>query len=1036
MKNHPKHHMNLIELSMKHKQIIIAFVLAMMILGTFGLMNMPRREFPEFTIRQGVIVGIFPGATSTEVEEQLTKVVENYIFGYEEVKKSDTYSQSKEGQMVIFVELNENVKHPDEFWSKLRHGLDELKMRLPPGVLAIVANNDFGDTAALLITMSSDKKSYRELEEIMKKLEADIRRLPAVSKIKRYGTQQEKIYVYADAEKINEYNVKPSTILGSFQLQELLNYSGKLDNDKLVMPIHLPPRFESEKDLEEQIIYSDPNGNIIRLKDVANIERRYEEPSSLIRNNGNNALLLSLEMLPGNNIVQFGEEVNQILTDFAFKTDDDVKTNVISNLPEVVDQSISHFMTEFLIAIIAVIAVTMILLPFRVASVAGITIPISVLITLGIMQLVGIELQIVSLAGLIVVLGMVVDNAIVVIDNHVDKLDNGETPWNAAWKAASELFIPVLSATAAITAAFFPLMFFLTGMASDFVGTFPVTIGIALGVSMIVAVLLVPFMCYTFIKTGLHKKVEAGKKAKFSLLDRVQALYDKGLNWTFRNPILTIFSGIIIVILGGILFSNIQQKLFPAMDRNQFAVEIYLPEGASLKETEGIIDSLENILQKDERVTNIASFIGTSSPRFNDLYAPHLPARNFGQLMVNTLSNDATIALLDEYEGKYSETFPQAHIRWKQIAIEDFDAAIEVRISGDNISELKKEADQVSEVLKANSDILWVRNDWGEMRRGIRVDLDRNKANKLGYAKSLVASSIMLSLDGIPVNTLWEGDYPIDVVLTKDNQRNQSVTNLKDQYVTSLLTMESLPLRSMATIEPDWTEGKIVRRNGVRTITVQADIKRNVIPSSVFNSVKTNLDQIKNNSDLHFEYGGDHEATAKQMKPLITSLALSVLLIFFILLIQFKTTRRALLIMSTMLLSFPGAALGLWITGYPFGMTAFIGIIGLVGIVVRNGIILIDYAYDLVNNQGYNFKDAAVAAGKRRMRPIFLTSMAAAMGVIPMIISQSPLWGPLGTVICFGMITGMVLTLFILPVLYWLSSNNEYAQKEISKQEN
>jgi multidrug efflux pump subunit AcrB len=273
-------------------------------------------------------------------------------------------------------------------------------------------------------------------------------------------------------------------------------------------------------------------------------------------------------------------------------------------------------------------------------------------------------------------------------------------------------------------------------------------------------------------------------------------------------------------------------------------------------------------------------------------------------------------------------------------------------------------------------------------------------------------------------------------VLTKDNQRNQSVTNLKDQYVTSLLTMESLPLRSMATIEPDWTEGKIVRRNGVRTITVQADIKRNVIPSSVFNSVKTNLDQIKNNSDLHFEYGGDHEATAKQMKPLITSLALSVLLIFFILLIQFKTTRRALLIMSTMLLSFPGAALGLWITGYPFGMTAFIGIIGLVGIVVRNGIILIDYAYDLVNNQGYNFKDAAVAAGKRRMRPIFLTSMAAAMGVIPMIISQSPLWGPLGTVICFGMITGMVLTLFILPVLYWLSSNNEYAQKEISKQEN
>ena len=1036
MKNHPKHPMNLIELSMKHKQIIIALVLAMMILGIFGLMNMPRREFPEFVIRQGVIVGIFPGATSTEVEEQLTKVVENYIFGYKEVKKSKTYSQSKEGQMVIFVELNDNVKNPDQFWSKLRHGLDELKMQLPPGVLAIVANNDFGDTAALLITMSSENKSYRELEEIMKKLEAEIRRLPDVSKIKRYGTQQEKIYVYADAEKINEYNVKPGTILGSFQLQELLNYSGKLDNGQLVMPIHLPPRFESEKDLEEQIVYSDPNGNIIRLKDVATIERRYEDPTSFIRNNGNNALLLSLEMLPGNNIVQFGEEVNQILTDFEQQTGNDVKTNVISNLPEVVDQSISHFMSEFLIAILAVIAVTMILLPFRVASVAGITIPISVLITLGIMQMVGIELQIVSLAGLIVVLGMVVDNAIVVIDNHLDKLDNGETPWDAAWKAATELFIPVLSATAAIVAAFFPMMLFLDGIASDFVGTFPLTIGIALGVSMIVAVLLVPFLCYAFIKTGLHKKTGVNKKAKFSLLDKVQKFYDKGLDWTFRNPKITIFTGITIVVLGVLLFTNIEQRLFPPMDRNQFAVEIYLPEGVSLKETEGIIDSLEAILQKDERVTNIASFIGTSSPRFNDLYAPHLPARNFGQLMVNTLSNEATIALLDEYEGKYSETFPQAHIRWKQIAMQDFDAAIEVRISGDNIPELKKEADVVTAALKANPDILWVYDDWGEMRRGIRVDLDRNKANKLGYAKSLVASSIMLSLDGIPVTTVWEGDYPIAVVLTKDNQRNPSVTNLKDQYVTSLLTMESLPLRSIAKIVPDWTQGNIVRRNGVRTITVQADIKRNLTTSVVFKSVKPDLDQIKNSSNLLIEYGGDNEATIRNMNPLITSLAVSVVIIFFILLFQFKTTRRALLVMSTMLLSFPGAALGLWLTGYPFGMTAFIGIIGLVGIVVRNGIILIDYAFDLVNNQGFNFKDAAIAAGKRRMRPIFLTSMAAAMGVIPMIISQSPLWGPLGAVICFGMITGMVLTLFILPVLYWMTSDNEYARKETSKQEN
>jgi multidrug efflux pump subunit AcrB len=550
---------------------------------------------------------------------------------------------------------------------------------------------------------------------------------------------------------------------------------------------------------------------------------------------------------------------------------------------------------------------------------------------------------------------------------------------------------------------------------------------------MIVAVLLVPFMCFVFIKTGLHKKEVEGKTNKKSFLDRVQKGYDKGLDWTFRNPKLTIFSGFVIVVLGGLLFSTIQQKLFPAMDRNQFAVEVYLPEGTALQETEKILDSLEVILSMDDRITNVAAFYGSSSPRFNDLYAPHLPAKNFGQLMVNTQSNEATIAILDEYEPLYSELFPEAHVKWKQIAIEDFDAPIEVRISGDDIPALKQKAQEVAELLKANENIIWVRNDWGEKRLGILVNLDRNKANKLGYAKSMVATSLMTSLDGLPITTVWEGDYPVGVILSKENKPTNNVSTLKDQYVTSLLTMESLPLRSVATLEPQWTEGTIVRRNGVPTITVKADIKRNIIASQVFKTLSPQLDDLHSDEGIIMEYGGDHEATAKQMVPLITSLALSVVLIYFILLFQFKTTRRALLIMSTMLLSFPGAALGLWFTGYPFGMTAFIGVIGLVGIVVRNGIILIDYAFELVNKHGYSFKDAAISAGKRRMRPIFLTSMAAAMGVVPMIISQSPLWGPLGAVICFGMITGMILTLYILPVLYWRSSENEFARKQLPR---
>lgn len=1013
---------NIIEAAMKHYQIIVSMVVVMMVLGIFGLLNMPRREFPEFTIRQGIVVGIYPGATSKEVEEHLTTDVEDYLFSFEEVNKEKTYSDSKEGMMIVYVTLNDNIRNADKFWSKLRLGLQELKMQLPAGVVALIGSNDFGDTSALLITMSSNKKNYRQLEATIKDLEAEIRRIPSVSRMKRFGTQKEQIYIYIKPEKLTQFNVKPSNILTVFKIQNALNYSGKLDNGEFILPIHLPPRFSSIKDLEEQIIYSDPQGNVVRLKDVARIKKRYEKPTKLIQNNGNNALVLSLEMQKGNNIVQFGKEVDNVLNKFSKTADEDVKLNVISSLPKVVHASVSHFLLEFLIAIIAVIIVTMILLPFRVASVAAISIPVSILITLGIMKLVGVQLHIVSLAALLTVLGMVVDNAIVVIDDHIAKLDEGESPWNAAWKSGTELFIPVLSATLAIIASFLPLMLFLHGMSGDFVGTFPITIGIALIVSMLVAVLLVPFMSYLLIKKGLHNE---NKNQKKNVLDSLQNWYNKALESTFKHPKLTILVGVLSIILGGLFFLNVDQKLFPEVERTQFAIEIYLPEGSSLSKTKKVVDSLETILKSDSRITNVASFIGNGSPRFNALYAPHVPAKNYAQLLVNTVSNEATIDVINEYSKTYTNAFPQAHVKWKQIALETFKAPIEVRISSNNIKDLKNIGTKVSNILEKNKNVTWVRNDWEEMRPGILVNLDENKTNKLGYAKSLVASSLLVSMDGLPITTVWEKDYPISVVLTKDESQKNDINDLRNQYVTSPLTLQALPLRSIGKLKPEWTEGNIARRNGVRTLTVLADIDRNSIASSIFSAEKPKIEALKLPEGLTIRYGGDNEASIENYVPMAKSLGASVVIIFFILMLQFKTIRRALLIMSTMFLSIFGAGLGLLLLKYPFSFTSFIGVIGLMGIVIRNGIILIDYAHHLVLTKGMSYKDAGLAAGKRRMRPIFLTSMAAAVGVIPMIISRSPLWGPLGTVICFGLIFGMILTLLILPVLYWKSTSSE-----------
>ncbi len=1015
--------------AMRYHNISTILVAVFIIAGVFSLINMPRNEFPQFTIRQGLVIGVYPGASSEEVEEQLTKQVENYLFGYKEVNKAKTYSQSKEGMMIVFVELNDDVKNADEFWSKLKHGLRDFKATLPPGVVALLANSDFGDTSAMLITLSSDSKSYKEMEQELKKLKSECRKIDAVSKIKDYGILKEEIQVNVQPEKLNEYNIKSLSLLSSYQGNGNIVPSATLKNGRSNLDVHFPKNFESEKDLANQIVYADPNGGVVRLKDIAKIERKYEEPDDFIRQNGKKTILLSLEMQPGNNIVQFGEEVNLVLDNFKKTCPNEIEINVISNMPKYVDDSVSHFMSEFLIAIIAVILVTMVLLPWKVASIAGFTVPIAVLISMGFLYLFGIELNTVSLAALVLVLGMIVDNAIVVIDNYIEKKDHGMSSWHAAIKSARELVTPIITATLAICAAYIPLMFMIPGTTGEFLHDLPITITIALIVSILVALFVVPFLNFFFIKKGLQKK----QNNKSSFLDKLQAYFDKYLEKAFKHKKITLALGIGLIVLAIVLFKFTDQKLFPDMERNQFAVEVYLPTGTSLENTEQVMDSLEKILLKDKRIETVTSFIGSSSPRFHTVYAPNMPGSNYGQLLVNTVSNEATKEVCDEYDKKLAGTFSNAHVKWKILTMLPSKAPIEIRISGDSVKDIRQVETRIDSILKAQDDLAWVRTDWDEKKQNILVTMDNDKASRLGYSKGLVGTSLLVGINGMPLTTIWEGDYPVSVELRQDNGEKKDLEFLGNQTITSPMSFSAMPLRSFAEFTPQWTEGTIVHRNGTCTLTKQIDVNTKVQASTVFNRIKPIVDSLNLPEGISISYGGEFEQQKESFVPMTYALIVSIVIIFFILLFQFKKIKLAMLIMSTMLLALPGAAIGLFVTGYPFSVTAFIGITSLCGIVVRNGIILIDYLQELRTIHGMGVTEAALAAGKRRMRPIFLTSAAAAVGVIPMIISKSPLWGPLGTVICFGLLISMVLTLFLLPVLYTYIYKERTNRRKVKK---
>jgi len=1018
---------SIIELSLKHRQVVVTICSILCLVGIFSLRFMPRQEFPEFKVRQGLVIGAFPGATSEQVDQQLAKPLENYLFRFKEVDRAKTYAISKENQTVVFVEVKAEVKDPDVFWAKLRLGLQELKGQLPSQVVMLVGNNEFGDASAILLSITSKQRTYRELEGYMEKLEDAIRRNPAVSNIKHFGLQKEKITIYADPNRLAQYGVKPAMLMAALQLEGMAGYGGAIRDKDLELPIHLPPRYNSEADVAEQIIFAAPGGAVVRVRDVARVVKEYDVDQSYVEADGQRAVVVSMEMRFGNNIVDFGKQIDKVIADFKAHNPSDLEIKKVADMPSVVDHSITHFMRDFGIAILSVIIVIVLLLPRRVAMVAAVTIPICMLISFGIMQGLGVELNTVSLAVLVVVLGMVVDNAIVVIDNHVEKLDHGADVWQAAWSSARELLIPVFTATLAIVFMFAPIPLFSTGMVADFTRPMPVTISVTLFVSLFVAMLLVPILSYTFIKKGLHAS-SPGEPGKRSLLDKLQDYYNVKLSGAMARPSRTIYIGIASIVFGIILLLVMPQRVLPTLERNQFAVEIYFPEGTSLEKNAEVSKNMAAILRRDKRVTSVISFIGSSSPRFHSLYAPQIAGKNYSQLIVNTDTIASTEKVLREYDAKYRDAFPNAHVRFKQLSFLSKEAPIEVRISGDSVPEIKAFAEKVRAIMAKEKDVIWLRDDFRNQLLSVNLDIDRETANRLGLTRGTIGAATALNRNGMTVGQVWDSDYAKDVVLKYEEAKTYSAQSLERQYISAPLSPKPVALRQIAALSPGFSEGQIVRRNGRLCLTLRADVAFDKLATPIRNRMARAISKLDTPPSITVDYGGEQEQSVESYIPLAKSIVVSIIIVFFVLLMQFQSINLALLVMTTMPLALASGLLGLLLFHFPFGMTTMLGMMALFGTVVRNGVILISYARELEHG-GMPLKEAAFAAGKRRLRPICLTAFAAAVGVVPLIVSGSELWGPMGAMLCFGLIGSTVLTLYVLPVAYWKFSGDENESK-------
>jgi multidrug efflux pump subunit AcrB/outer membrane protein TolC len=1011
--------MNFVKKSLKYPQVTISVLILTFMVGIYSLIYMPRREDAKIQVRIGQVIAYYPGASSLQVEEQVTKKLEQYLFQYEEVKKEKTTSTTRDGVAIINVWVNDNVENVDVFWSKLNHQMLVLKaVNLPPGVQGPFINYQFGDTEALLIAIEMDHPDYAQMSDYAQKLEDGLKTIKAVSKIKRISEQKEQIVITSNSAKLEQYGISFAKVMQVLQSQNDIGPTGDVKTPDTKITLYSEGYYKTETEIADQIIGVAKTGQVVRLKDVANIERQYQEPSSKVMVNGHNTMMLAVQMHEGNNIVAFGKEVDKRLQETEKLLPAGVKLTMIVNQPKIVDKNVNHFLREFMMAIIAVIVIIMLLLPFRVAAVAAMAIPMTIAVTFALMRAIGLELHQVSLASLIVVLGMVVDDAVVVADNYVELLDNGVDRQTAAWKSATDLVVPILTATMAIIAAFLPLVI-LTGMVREFIIALPLTVTIALSSSFIVAMLFTPILCFTFIKKGLHDpSAESSKsKKKVSLLSLMQRSYDKTITWCMAHSKLTIISCLSTLLLAVFLYQILPQKFFPAAERNQFVVDLWMPTGTKLAKTEQTVIKIQNLIKNDKRVVSYATFVGTSAPRFYYNFSPEPPVENFAQILVNTNTDKEAQQLHLELNAVAVKDVPEGNVQARLMQQgKAVVTSVEIRIIGDDIATLKGIGTQVHDIIQKTDMAAFVRSDFKEDYYGVAIR-PRDSAERLGFTTTSIARSIYGGFTGAPVSTLYEGNTPVDILLRLDEQSRRNFDDLQNMYLTSPVTGSAVPLRQIAILEPEWHTGRIMHLNGLRTLTILCEPKKGFLASQILKKIGPDLSGLKLPVGYRIQYGGEYDNQIETYRQMSMAFGISVLLIFLVLLFQFRNLKETFIVMLTIPLSVFGALLGLLITRNPFGFTAFVGLISLSGLVVRNAIILIDHANELLKS-GVSIPTAALEAGKRRLRPIFLTASAAAIGVIPMIISGSPMWSPLASVIAVGIMLAMGISLVLVPVLY------------------
>ena len=1008
--------MTLTRLAVNNNRVTWVVLAVIVLAGLQAFINMPRAYDPGFIIRTAQVVTYFPGAAAERVEALVSSPIEEVV---KELPELDfVQSESRSGVSIVSVNIRESYSEMRPIWDNLRRKVDSIVEELPKGVSVPQVNDDFGDVYGIVVGLTGEGFTFSELDAISDEVKAVFLQIQDTAKVEILGIQEERVFVEYNNARLADLGLSPGLLTQILEERNIVVSGGsfKLGDER----ISLEPsgNFESIEEIGDTLLRLPETNQLFQLRDVATLNRSYvDPPEELISINGSPGIAIAIAMREGGNNIELGQAVKAAIADFYDTYPIGIEFKLVNFSPQEVEDKVKGFVANLLQAIGVVTLVMLLTLGFRTGLVVSSLIPITMLLSMIVMSAFNIGLDQISLAALIIALGMLVDNGIVMSENIMVRMEKGQSASDAALSSAAELKTPLLTASLTTAAAFLPI-YLAESSVGEFTASLFKVVTITLLSSWVVSLTIIPLLCVLFLRV---------KTGAVTTPSNLEGLYRKVLNGLLRYRTATLLLTAVVFIAALRGFEFVPKLFFPPSDRSYFTVEFELPTGTSIDKTRRIVAEVEQYLEQlrsdpkaDSGLRDWVAYVGSGGPRFVLSHNPVPPTPSFALMVVNTASPNAIASIRLALEEFSEDRYPDLELKTRLIENGPaVDNPVEIRLSGTDSVALFTAVDAVKKQYQAVGGLRNISDDWGQRQKKIEVRINQARAVRVGITNQDIALSMQAGLTGIQLTEYREGEDVIPVVLRSNASTLHDINKVSSLSVYNQSSGQAVPLRQVADVKLVWDVAKVYRRDGIRTVAVGAQLEPGVTAADRMLFIQPWLDAQREiwGPSVGVALGGESESSGDANEAIGAKLPIAAFIILLLLVAQFNSLRKSAIVLATIPLGLIGVVASLLLGQSFFGFMTLLGVVSLAGIVINNAIVLLE-RIGLELAAGAPHLDAILNAAVQRARPIMLTTATTVLGLLPLYLGGGEMWEPMALAIMGGLVVSTVLTLGVIPVLY------------------